>query len=163
MSAVGFDAGDVEDVVDWFASAQYFRLDEDEKLTSPSFSQMKAGLIMGGSGADAPEAEHDATFDHEIAYRDPNGRPQEPAGASGPVSASDQAMTRALEARGIAGPTVSYSVDEPLWIVANADTGASTGATSPAGLDFFAARTAMAARNSASSLLVPAYEAELIG
>ncbi len=163
LSAVGFDAGDVEDVVDWFASAQYFRLDEDEKLASPSFSQMKAGLIMGGSGADAPEAEHDATFDHEIAYRDPNGRPQEPAGALGPVSASDQAMTRALEARGIAGQTVSYSVDEPLWIVANADTGASTGATSPTGLDFFAARTAMAARNSASSLLVPAYEAELIG
>ena len=163
LSAVGFDAGDVEDVVDWFASAQYFRLDEDEKLASPSFSQMKAGLIMGGSGADAPELEHDATFDHEIAYRDPNGRPKEPAGASVPVSASDQAMTRALEARGIAGPTVSYGVDEPLWIVANADTGASTGATSPAGLDFFAARTAMAARNSASSLLVPAYEAELIG
>jgi hypothetical protein len=163
LEADGFSPEDVEDVIDWFASAQFFLLDEDEKLTSPSFSQMKAGLVMGGTGADAPELRHEATFDHEIAYRDPNGRPEEPAGAAGPVSASDTAMTRALDARGTGAAAVSYGVSEPLWIVANADTGASTGATPPTGLDFFAARTAMASRNPATSLLVPGYEAELIG
>jgi hypothetical protein len=162
VEAVGFAGDDVEDVVESFASAQYFILDEDEKLSAPSFTEMKAGLVMGGAGADAPEP-REATFDHEIVYRDPNGRDDESDAVLGIVSARDEALTRALGARAAAARTVRYSVEEPLWIVANADSGRSIGATPSAGVDYFAARTAMADRDAARSLLVPAYEEELVG
>ena len=162
VEAVGFGAEDVEDVVDWFASAQYFLLSQTEKLTAPSFTQMKSGLVMGGSGADAPVSQ-DATFDHEIAYRDPEGRPKEPATKAVPLPARDEAMTRALETRESSPLTVRYSAEETLWLVANPDSAASTGAVPAAGTDFFTARTAMASRPATSSMLIPAYEAELIG
>jgi hypothetical protein len=163
LEAVDFAAEDVEDVVDWFASAQYFLLGEEEKLSAPSFTQMKAGLIVGGSGADAPEEPAEATFDHEIAYRDPNGREEEPAGKTVPYAARDVAMTRALGARDSAAPKTTYSVAEPLWVVANPDTAESTGAVPSSGVDFFAARTAMPSGAAAHSILVPTYEAELFG
>ena len=162
VEAVGFAAEDVEDVVDWFASAHYFLLSQTEKLTAPSFTQMKAGLVMGGSGAAAPLSK-DATFDHEIAYRDPEGRPEEPHTKAIPRPARDEAMTRALETRESTGATVRYSAEEPLWLVADPDSAASTGAVPAAGTDFFSARTAMASRPATSSMLIPAYEAELIG
>ncbi len=156
VEAVGFADDDVEDVTENFASAQYFLLDEDEKLTAPSFTPMKAGLVMGGSGADAPDA-REAIFDHEIAYRDPNGRDDEPGSVVGVVSARDEAMTRALGAA--SPPSVRYSVAEPRFLVTNPDTGRSTGAVPSSGVDFFAARMA---RGAAESILVPTYETELI-
>jgi hypothetical protein len=161
VDAVGFAAGDVEDAVDWFASAQYFLLSEDEKLTSPSFTQMKAGLVMGGSGADAPAAA-EAVFDHELGYRDPEGRAKAPAGVI-VVAARDETMTRALGARTTSTPKLRYSVAEPLWTVANPATARSTGAVPATGTGFYSARTAMAKRPGTPAALVPAYEAELIG
>ncbi len=160
VEAVGFAGDEVEDVLDWFASAQYFLLDEDEKLVAPSFTQMKAGLVIGGSGADAP-APSELTFDHESAYRDPDGRPSEPATDAGPVNARDEAMTRALGT--IGSLTARYTVAEVLWTATDADSGRSTGATPPTGSEYFAARTALARRDPLGSLLVPAYEAELLG
>jgi hypothetical protein len=161
LEAVGFAAQDVEDVTELFASAQYFLLDEDEKLTAPSFTPMKAGLVMGGSAADAPEA-REAVFDHEIAYRDPNGRDDEPGSVAGLVSGRDETMTRALGIRGASGPSVRYSVAEPRFLVTDPDTGRSTGAVPSGGADFFAARTARADRAAADTILLPTYEAELI-
>ena len=131
VDAVGFAADEVEDVVDWFASAQFFLLSQTEKLTAPSFTQMKAGLVLGGSGADAPHS-HDAFFDHEIAYRDPLGRLEEPRGKTVPYAARDEAMTRALETRGSTATTVRFTTEEPLWLVADPGSAASTGAV-PAG------------------------------
>jgi hypothetical protein len=161
VDAVGFTAGDVEDAVDWFASAQYFVLSEDEKLTSPSFTQMKAGLVMGGSAAAAPAAA-EAVFDHELGYRDPQGR-VEAAGAVIVVEGRDETVTRALGARATSTPKLRYSIEEPLWTVANPDTARSTGAVPAAGTGFYAARTAMAKRPGTAAVLIPAYETELIG
>ena len=73
VDAVGFAAGDVEDAVDWFASAQYFQLSEDEKLSAPSFALMKAGLVDRRLGRRTHRLPPTAVFDHEIAYRDPLG------------------------------------------------------------------------------------------
>ena len=162
VDAVGFAAGDVEDAVDWFASAQYFLLSEDEKLTAPSFAQMKGGLVMGGSGADAPAAA-EAVFDHEIGYRDPLGRAKAAAAGVTIVAGRDETMTRALGARTTSTPKLRYSIAEPLWTVANPDTARSTGAVPAAGTGFYSARTAMAKRPGTPAVLVPAYEAELIG
>jgi len=161
VEAAGFAGDDVEDVTEWFASAQYFLLDEDEKLTAPSFTPMKAGLVMGGSGADAPAARQ-AIFDHEIAYRDPNGRDDEPGSVAGVLAARDATMTRALGARESSAPSVRYSVAEPGWLVTGADSGRPTGAVPSTGVDFFTARTALADRAAADSILVPAYEQELM-
>jgi hypothetical protein len=162
VEAAGFADEDVEDVTELFASAQYFLLDEDEKLTAPSFTPMKAGLVVGGSGADAPAA-REAVFDHEIAYRDPNGREHEPGTVAGVLGARDAMMTRALDARTAPAPSVRYGVAEPRWLVTAAATGRPTGAVPSAGVDFFAARTALVDRGAADSILVAAYEAELIG
>jgi hypothetical protein len=158
VEAVGFAAEAVEDVTEFFASAQYFLLGEDEKLTAPSFTPMKAGLVLGGSGADAPEA-REAVFDLEIAYRDPNGRDDEEGSVAGLVSARDETMTRALGARTSAAPSVRYSVAEPRFLVTDPDSGRSTGAVPSGGVDFFAARTA---RGAAALILAPTYETELI-
>ena len=136
--------------VDWFASAQYFLLSEDEKLTAPSFAQMKGGLVMGGSGADAPAAA-EAVFDHEIGYRDPLGRAKAAAAGVTIVAGRDETMTRALGARTTSTPKLRYSIAR------------STGAVPAAGTGFYSARTAMAKRPGTPAVLVPAYEAELIG
>jgi hypothetical protein len=48
-------------------------------------------------------------------------------------------------------------------LVTAAATGRPTGAVPSAGVDFFAARTALVDRGAADSILVAAYEAELIG
>jgi hypothetical protein len=149
----GFAADDVEDALDWFAGAQYVRMSEDEQLSAPSFERMKAGVIVGGSGADAPEA-LTAVFDHEIGYRDPEGR-GDAADPARPASASEAALTRALGAQAATGPPARYGLTEPRWIAADPLTGAATGD----GTGFFAAR---GARAGWPTVLLPTYEAELI-
>jgi hypothetical protein len=156
VKADGFAAADVEDAQDWFAGAQYFALSEDEQLSAPSFELMKAGVIMGGSGADAP-APATAVFDHEIAYRDPVGRRNRPD-PTHTVSARDAALTRALGP--VAATPERYGVAEARWILADPSSGASTGGTPATGLGFFAARSRQSTR---AAVLTPTYEAELIG
>ena len=152
LSAVGFAADDVEGVDDYFAGAHYFRLDEDEKLSAPSFSLMKAGLVLGGSGVDAPAA-RELTYDHETAYRDPNGVAEEHPNRL--YRATDESLTRALAVLDGAGATeqTSFAVSEPTYFVADGDTGVATGAPE----DFFAAR----ASRGAGGVVTPEYELEL--
>ena len=157
VRAEGFAAEDVEDALDWFAGAQYVRMSEDEQLSAPSFELMKAGVIVGGSGAEAPTA-LTAVFDHEIGYRDPDGR-GDAADPVRPASASDAALTRALGAQAATGAGPRYGVAEPRWIAADPLTGAPTGATPADGTGFFAAR---GARTSRPTVLLPTYEAELV-
>jgi len=156
VRADGFAAADVEDALDWFAGAQYFALSEDEQLSAPSFELMKAGLVLGGTGADAPDPAT-AVFDHEIAYCDPIGRPAAPDPAR-PYSATDAVLARAVGARADAPPP-RYAVAQSSWIVADPLTGATTGAGAAGGMGFFAARGARTAR---PTVLMPAHEAELI-
>jgi hypothetical protein len=158
IEAVGFEDEDVEDVSDWFASAQFFALEDAARLSAPSFTLLKAGVIVGGSGVDAP-AEREAVFDHEVAYRDPAGRPEGTTEAGVPVAASDAALARALAGR--RSPTrTNYTIAEPGWLVADPSTGRSTGAGPAGGTGFFAARAAQAAQPDLPSVLKPTYELE---
>ncbi len=160
IAGVGFNVDDVEDVSDWFASAQFFALDDAARLAAPSFTLLKAGVIVGGSGIDAPAA-REAVFDHEVAYRDPTGRPDGTTDPGAPVAASDAALSRALAGR--RSPTrTDYTVTEPGWLVADPTTGRSTGAVPAGGTGFFAARTAQAAQPDRPSVLTPSYELELV-
>ena len=78
-----------------------------EKLTAPSFTLMKAGLLIGGSGADAPDS-RDATYDHEIAYRDPDGRAETPNARGEALFGARRGLDpRARDPRS-AGATVRY-------------------------------------------------------
>jgi hypothetical protein len=116
---------------------------------------------MGGSAAEGPGAA-EAIFDHEVDYRDPNGRDDEAPAAGGPVGARDATVARALAARGTASAQLSYSLEEPRWIVASPDTARSTGVVASTGVDFFAARTGKASRPGSAAVLIPTYEAELV-
>jgi hypothetical protein len=45
---------DVDDVVDWFAPAQYDVMADQARLSSPSYEQMTAGVSVGGSAVGLP-------------------------------------------------------------------------------------------------------------
>jgi hypothetical protein len=67
------------DVDDWFAAAQYWRLDEEERLAAPSFESMPAGLrLQGGAVTAGPRVT--LTADYEVKYRDPAVRRGRSAG-----------------------------------------------------------------------------------
>lgn len=59
-----------EYVEDWFAPAQFFDMAKDEKLDSPSFEMMKAGLRFGDDEAEDGEAA-DAVYNYEQIIHDP--------------------------------------------------------------------------------------------
>jgi hypothetical protein len=151
VTAVGFAAEEVESVDDYFASAQFFRLDEDEKLSSPSFTLMPAGLTLGGAGVDAPDG-RELTYDHEVVYRDPNGGGDEESNKL--YKATDLTMERALASRNGAAPSQSYTVGQTRFVLADPDTGASSGVAT----DFFAARSTLTGER----VILPEYELELI-
>ncbi len=55
---------------DWFAPAQFFDLTQEQKLNSPSFEQMKAGLHFGDDTADGGSSADDL-YDYEQIVYDP--------------------------------------------------------------------------------------------
>ncbi len=156
VRGAGSASADAEDALDYFAGAQYFALTAQEQLSAPSFELMKAGVIIGGSGADAPEP-REAVFDYEVVYRDPVGRDDEDDPGK-PFSARDEAMTRALGVQAAAPGAVRYTVTDPAWTVTDPDSGRPTGAVPVGGTGYFEARSAL---NGGPSVVIPTYEAEL--
>lgn len=127
-------SGSVEDVEDWFAAAQFFELDEAEKLSAPSFELAVAGSRLGDDAMDAGPPV-DLVHDHEVVYKDPNVRPPERE-RTGRLSntraaAASLALGRALSlrARKTAGkpssvrPDSAFGVSKPIYVATNAATG----------------------------------------
>jgi hypothetical protein len=163
-----------EVVSDWFAAAHYFGLDEDEKLSAPSFEQLPAGLRMGDDELEGGDAVG-YTYDHELVIRDPNVRSEQRERTNTIVSASRQALQRALQlgraigARKSIGLPRSHAaagvvtVASTSFVVTDASTGARSSATPAAGLSFYAARErARSHDDPRACVLIPAYELELL-
>lgn len=151
----GFAADEIEDVEDWFGSEHYFRLDADERLSAPSFTLMKAGMIVGGARVAAPPV-RSMTYDHEIAYKDPSAETPRHS-----VAIADQGqLDRALAMRSDSTARREFSVADTGFAVCDPETGAARGPH--AGRDFFAARAALATAARPQDILVPAYELELL-
>ena len=87
---------------------------------------MKAGLALGGSGVDAPEARA-LTYDYEIEYRDPNGVAEETKRL---YKATAETLGRALAAS-YGAPTAStnesFAIGEVTYVVVDGDTGVASG------------------------------------
>ena len=153
----GFAADEIEDLEDWFGSEHYFRLDQDERLSAPSFTLMKAGMIVGGSRAAAPPV-RSMTYDHEIAYKDPSAETPRRTVAI----ASQNQLDRALAMRSSSATRKQFAINDAAYAVCDARTGRVAGGPHVGRADFFAARTALATAARPQDVLIPAYELELL-
>jgi Family of unknown function (DUF6603) len=158
-------AADVEDVRDYFAAAQFFALSEDEKLSAPSFEELKAGLRLGDDGIDGGTAA-DVVFDHEVLYRDPNVRAADREQTGSLFVATQTALSQAL-ARSSAPRAKSaapaYEIQAETFVALQTDSGGlAADLTSLAGASFYAARSAVRDTGTPNRAVVPAYVLELL-
>jgi hypothetical protein len=155
VEVLDFAAEEVEDLDDWFGSEHYFRLDQDERLSAPSFTLMKAGVIVGGASAAAPPP-RSMIYDHEIAYKDPSAEtPKRTVRIAGEAT-----LDRALATRSQSASRKEFAVRDAGFAVCDARTGRVELGSRPA--DFFAARGALATSAREHGLVIPAYELELL-
>jgi len=130
------DSWETEAVEEYFAGAQFFAMSEEEKLAAPSFVPMRAGLVIGASAALMPEPDA-IEYEHEVGYRDPHGRGSEDPTEERPLLRGREAVAaRALAGRRPTTAARRFSVGEPLYVVADAETGAAS--SLPA--DYYGAR-----------------------
>jgi len=77
-----------EAALDWFSPAQYFDLNEEDKLTAPSFEELEAGLLIGEMFA-ALEPADPFEMSYETRYVDPDADAKYPHGVA--ARAGDEA------------------------------------------------------------------------
>lgn len=160
-----------ESAEEWFAAAQFFKLDAAEKLSAPSFEAMPSGLHIG-DGTIEGGREVWFTTDHEVVYRDPNVRGA-PSGSGplyvAPASTRDRAVTfgAAIARRSALGmarstkPSGAFGVKATGYVAVDERTGAALEEAPGAG--YFATRTAMrGATDGTSRVTVPEHEMELL-
>ncbi len=163
-----------EPVEDFFAAAQYWTLSEDEKLSSPSFEEMPAGVVLGDDGLEAP-ASSEFTVDHEVVYRDPAVRASGDERPGTITPATTRALGRALRlgaslsARTAAGlprstrKTGDLKVGSVGFVALKTDVGERAGGLTSEATTFYAARDAvLGAARADRRAVVPAYELELL-
>jgi hypothetical protein len=159
---------------DWFAPAQFFQLTEEERLSSPSFEEMPAGLRFGDDGVSSAPAQP-FTLDYEQIIKDPDI--ELIAQPTRPFTATKTSLTRSIERSSIARTrrraglstantvTSPYALSAVTWVVVDDATGAVATDLSPVvdgkGVAWSEARQALVgdARASTKSL-VPAHEIE---
>ena len=169
VGAVDVDADQITEALADFAAAQFFDLDDVQKLEAPSFEQMVSGLTVGDDGADLGTARV-AIYDHEVAYKDPNGTDENDprelyvatwatnlrAVQTGPVAAARAAQ--GLDRTGHANP--AFSVDTVTWVATRAGTGELDRTLTPKkGLSYYEARDAVSTSSASDRrVIVPQYE-----
>lgn len=170
VGAVSISTNAVSPVEDWFAPSQFFTLSATEKLSSPSFEMMQAGLQFGDDGAaGGPGAT--MVLDHEVVYDDPSLRGG-PARTEETSRVSGRALRRAM-ARGAAraareagrlpraGRAPIAVVREPRFAALDPMSGDFDEAVGPkGGGSFFTVRSAIGARE--GRVVAPAFEQELL-
>ena len=175
IGASTLDEAAIEEVEDWFAAAQYFDLGEDERLAAPSFEPMPAGLRLGDEAARAGK-NAELTCDHEIAYRDPNGRAAGRENTGALYNATRISCDRALSMSGaLAARTAArlprstkstgvFGVNASTYVAIQTRTGeVATALTPKKGTSYYAARDAVRGADSPNRAVVPTYELELLG
>jgi hypothetical protein len=148
VTPVGFE--DVTPIDEYFASAQFFEMSDAEKLSAPSFQAMKAGVMFGRDGVAASRPDS-MVYDHEIAYRDPNGRARV-ADPAQPRASRKNATERAMSSRTSPRKSATFGVREVAFVVTDGD----TGEVRSQRFDYLTARRQIAARKQVAA---PAYEA----
>lgn len=159
ISAAGIgevEVGDVEEVLDWFAPAQFESMTQTEKLSRSSFEEMPAGVSFGQSSAATTafpnKLGRSAALDYEEALWD-DAPPIVVATPAGTVLHSAQAGSAANRLRRIEPPTAKEFTFMPVafTLVDEEDGGEATGVLGDVGLPLGgvgqgAALTALASR-----------------
>lgn len=151
-------------VYDHFATAQFFELDDDERLSAPSFEEMVAGLRMGELPLEAG-SERSYVYDHEETYRDPAGAGDDDD-RSGGISATPAASLDHARAfvPDVKVPRGAFRVRSQTFVATEVDTGSRSPFTPAEGTSYFDARaTLFRDDDRARRVLVPAYEFTLSG
>ena len=170
----GEDATGLSDLEDWFAAAQFYDLDEDEKLSAPSFELMTSGLRFEETGLAAGPASP-FVLNYEQIVRDPDLDLAEqapetlytPRRGDVAVSVRRSAVAKARrDAQLATSVTVAspYGLQRSGWVATDPATGTIDQAATPTAggvrLGWFEARSAL--RNAAEgSVLAPRYERKI--
>ena len=107
IAAVTVDGNGVpfDRVKDFFAPAQFLELDDDEKLSAPSFEPMVAGIDIGGQGPRFPAGDVDVLEDDALLFEtiliDGEAPPAAP-----PAPVTDEFVTRYLPLGAVATSTL---------------------------------------------------------
>jgi hypothetical protein len=171
-------AQDVTTVKDQFVPAQFFAMTDDEKLASPSFEDMDAGLVFGSNAVSFDEAQSVAApLEYESIVVDAAGPPVRPPLPRYVLSASrllEQARfgavalapVRHVGAARFRDPDApkAATLNETLYVMASVDDATSAPPAAPAAATWSETRAAMTALNRAAGIsgalwqLVPVHE-----
>lgn len=160
-ASLGGATQEVANVSDAFAPAQFFSMTDDEKLASPSFQQMDAGVAFGSDAAviDDPEAVF-APLEYETYVIDAEGKPTMPqdgryalpaerlfqqarfgSAARAPVHVTGPARFREVDAPQAA------TLRAPAWVIASVADARTVAPDSPVGAAWTEARAVLAHLN----------------
>jgi hypothetical protein len=165
----GEKATSTSTVEDWFAPAQYFALDDADKVSSPSFEMMPCGLQFGDDGVEAGTPRSFA-LDYEQIIRDPALGDDRPLATTFRLSAEALAASvkRSLVARARRSARLPtsivtsspFAVTSTRYVVTDTHTGRIARTLTPAtGVSWSIAREGLVGAAATGRLqLEPAYE-----
>jgi hypothetical protein len=173
-------AQQAEPVRDWFAPAQFFGMSDDEKLSSPSYEEMDAGLVFGSDAVSFDESQIIAApLQYDSIVIDAAGAASTPPGDRYTLIADrlfeqsrmGAAATAPIRSIGLArfrqpNAPKAVTLNPPSWLIASTTDAGAPAPAATTGTSWAETRAALAALNRADAhaakwQVIPAYEALL--